>query len=151
MANSVSLSYAGIHNGRALSRTLIKMDNRSQKKVGKGGVSLPVVLMVDKGLASDRGMLANWLEQSRFLSCDAVDVFEAVEEMADFTVRDRPDVIVLDVDCCSENVDLVRTVLSSDRATPPILTLTKKNEKCLDLSALSARLDTLIPKQPLMH
>jgi DNA-binding response OmpR family regulator len=107
--------------------------------------------MVDKGMASERGELAKWLEKSRFLSCDAVNVFEAMEEVADYTVRDRPDVIVLDVECCSESVDLVRNVFAASRVDSPILTLTKKPEKCLDLRALSAHLNNLIPEKTPTH
>ena len=126
------------------------MGNRVTNTV-QGGRSLPVVLMIDKGMASERGELDKWLKKSRFLSRDAMNVFEAMEELADFTARDCPDVIVLDVDCCSESVDIVRNVLAASRVEPPILTLTKKSEKCLDLIALSAHLNTLIPETPQTH
>jgi glycosyltransferase A (GT-A) superfamily protein (DUF2064 family) len=116
--------------------------------------SLPVVLMVEKNMAGERQALADWLESSRFLASDAVDVFDAIEELADFTVRDRPDVIVLDVDCCSDNADLLRNIMTSGRNQPRILTFSSdvsRPKNCADLPTLSARLNTLIPEQPHSH
>ena len=104
--------------------------------------SLPIVLMIDKGLAADRRALAEWLSNSRFSSCDAVDIFEAIGEMADFTVRKCPDVIVLDCDPCRENIDLVQSVFESE-----VIRLSKKG----DLSAVVERLDTLIPATITTH
>ena len=104
--------------------------------------SLPIVLMIDKGLAADRHALAEWLSNSRFSSCDAVDIFDAIGEMADFTVQKRPDVIVLDCEPCSENIALVRSVCDSE-----VLKLSKKG----DLSAVVERLDTLIPETITTH
>src|SRR5689334_21133353 len=98
--------------------------------------SLPVVLMVEKNMAGERQALADWLESSRFLASDAVDVFDAIEELADFTVRDRPDVIVLDVDCCSDNADLLRNIMTSGRNQPRILTFSSdvsRPKNCADL------------------
>jgi len=108
--------------------------------------SLPVVLMIDKGLTAERRALAEWLNNSRFSACDAVDIFDAMGEMADFTVKQRPDVIILDCEPCRENIDLVRSVFDSE-----VLKLSKKplrsGRDCFegDLSAVTARLDTLIP------
>jgi DNA-binding response OmpR family regulator len=116
--------------------------------------SLPVVLMVEKNMAGERRALAEWLESSRFLACDATDVFDAIEELADFTVRDRPDIIVLDVDCCSENADLIRTIFTSGKNEPPILTFSSdagRSKNCPDLPALSDRLNSLIPEQLHSH
>jgi hypothetical protein len=104
--------------------------------------SLPIVLMIDKGLAADRRALAEWLSNSRFSSCDAVDIFEAIGEMADFTVQKRPDVIVLDCEPCRENIDLVQSVFQSE-----VIKLSKKG----DLSAVVERLDTLIPATVTTH
>jgi hypothetical protein len=116
--------------------------------------SLPVVLMVEKNMAGERQALADWLESSRFLACNAVDVFDAMEELADFTVCDRPDVIVLDVDSSSENADLLRSIMTSGRNEPRILTFSNdvsRSRNCSNLSALSAHLNTLIPEQSHSH
>lgn len=104
--------------------------------------SLPVVLMIDRGLVADRNALAEWLSNSRFSSCDAVDIFEAIEEIADFTVRKCPDVIVLNYEPGSQNMDLVRSVFGSE-----VIKFSNKG----DLSAVVERLDTLIPETITTH
>jgi hypothetical protein len=136
-------------------RKLFKMGNRIKNATKER--SLPVVLMVEKNMAAERKALAEWLESSRFLSCDAVDVFEAIEELADFTVRDRPEVIVLDTDPCSENLNLVRSMLRSGKCELSILTLSTTSHQvagdCFqgDLTAVRAHLDTLIPERSNTH
>jgi DNA-binding response OmpR family regulator len=110
--------------------------------------------MVEENMPAERRALTEWLASSGFLSCDAVDVFDAVEEIADFTVGECPDVIVLDVDCCSEKADLLRTIMRSGRNEPSILTYTREStlaKKGLDLTALSARLNTLITQRRAAH
>jgi len=115
--------------------------------------SLPVVLMIDKGMTAERRALAAWLADSRFSSCDAVDMFEVISEMADFTVRDNPDVIVLDTDPCNKNFALMRSILNGQGGSAPeILTLSDQNAKdhegfVGDLRAVAARLNFLIPER----
>jgi hypothetical protein len=115
--------------------------------------SLPIVLMIDRGLSAERRALTDWLRNSRFSTCDAADVFDAIEEMADFTVRDRPDIIVLDVEPGKENAAFVRSVFPSE-----ILKLSRTPAPTGtgdffegDLSAVADRLNTLIPEVLTTH
>ncbi len=104
--------------------------------------------------------MSEWLNESRFLFCSAGDVFDAIGEIADFTVRNRPEVIMLDVNCCHDDLALVQTMFKAaeNESDPTILALSKDsvatNDKgCYqgDLLALAARLETLIPPRTLTH
>src|SRR4051795_4048568 len=67
----------------------------------------PVVVMVERDDTGDGIAAREWVEQSSYNSCEAHDVFEAIEEIADFTMEFRPEVIVLDADCCEEEAEMV--------------------------------------------
>jgi hypothetical protein len=67
----------------------------------------PVVVMVEREDTGDGQVAREWVEQSSYNSCEAHDVFEAIEEMADFTMPFRPEVIVLDADCCEDEAEAV--------------------------------------------
>src|SRR4051812_4617279 len=71
----------------------------------------PVVLMVEREDTGDGVAAREWVEQSSYNSCEAHNVFEAIEEMADFTMPFRPDVIVLDADCCADEAQSVMHTL----------------------------------------
>jgi|GEM_PF-3492970 len=73
----------------------------------------PVVLVVDREISDDAATAKEWVEQSSYTSCEAHDVFEALEEMADFTTEFRPDVIVLDAECCEEEAEGVKHTLDA--------------------------------------
>jgi hypothetical protein len=65
----------------------------------------PVVVMVEREDTGDGVAAREWVEQSSYNSCEAHDIFEAIEEMADFTMEFRPDVIVLDADSCEDEAE----------------------------------------------
>jgi hypothetical protein len=71
----------------------------------------PVVVMVEREDSGDGQAAREWVEQSAYNSCEAHDVFEAIEEMADFTMEFRPEVIVLDADCCEDEAESVMHAL----------------------------------------
>ncbi len=55
-------------------------------------------------------MIRQWFEDSRFSTCEASNVFDALEQLSDFTIRKRPDVVLLDVECCEDEMPMVREV-----------------------------------------
>jgi CheY-like chemotaxis protein len=65
---------------------------------------------MDKETSGDQAMIRQWFEDSRFSTCEASNVFEALEQLSDFTIRTRPDVVLLDVDCCEDELPIVREV-----------------------------------------
>jgi DNA-binding response OmpR family regulator len=73
----------------------------------------PVVVMVEREDTGDGLAARRWVEQSSYNSCEARDVFEAIEEMSDFTTEHRPDVIVLDANCCDDEAESVISTLEA--------------------------------------
>jgi hypothetical protein len=73
----------------------------------------PVVVVVDREETVDGAAAREWVESSEYNSCEAHDVFEAIEEMADFTMPFRPEVIVLDADCCEDEAEIVKETLDA--------------------------------------
>jgi len=71
---------------------------------------MPVIVLMDKETSNDQAMIRQWFEESRFSTCEASNVFEALEHLSDFTIGSRPDVVLLDVDCCEDQLPIVREV-----------------------------------------
>jgi DNA-binding response OmpR family regulator len=72
--------------------------------------SVPVIVLMDKDSSNDQAMIRQWFEDSRFATYESSNVFEALEQLSDFTIRKRPDVVLLDVDCCEDDLSIVREV-----------------------------------------
>jgi hypothetical protein len=107
---------------------------------------MPVIVLMDKETSGDHMMIREWFENSRFSTCEASNVFDALEQLSDFTMRNRPDVVLLDVDCCEEQLPLVKNV-----ADLPTVTIAGDGKKVAnkyfhaDLGKVASRLDELIP------
>jgi len=124
---------------------------------------MPVIVLMDKESSDDRSAVIEWFENSRFLTREAADVFEALEEMSDFTTAMRPDVILLDVESCDGDFQLVHDTMepSTNSHDLPILALTADevrretglSRSCFrgSLGQVAAHLDKLIPKPNLSH
>ena len=85
----------------------------------------PVVVMVER---EETSHTREWVEQSEYNSCEAHDVFEAIEEMADITMPFRPEVIVLDAECCETEAETVHHTLEEihlSDATVPVLAVSE--------------------------
>lgn len=117
-----------------------------------------VIVMVEADNSNDRNDIHKWFEDSRFNVFDAINIFDALEAVSDFTVRDRPDVVLLNVDCCDNDLPLIFTTFAaaSPDANPQILGVKTKldgwsGESCCkgDLAHVAARLDRLIPERSL--
>jgi len=87
----------------------------------------PVVVMVEREKA-DGEAAREWVEQSPYTSCEAHDVFEAIEEMADVTMPYRPDVIVLDADRPDAEVLHTLEVVHPNEASVQVLTVSEPDE-----------------------
>jgi DNA-binding NtrC family response regulator len=57
----------------------------------------PVVLLIDRQ-GHENGLLEQWLKANEFCTHVASDIFDALEEINDFTVRRCADVILLEID-----------------------------------------------------
>lgn len=114
---------------------------------------IPVILLMDNEVSTERTAVREWFENSRFATLKASDVFEALEEISDFTMKKRPDVILVDVDCCDDELPIMRSMTALDDL--PIMALssdpsthrTQFVDGCFqgDLGQVVSHLDELIP------
>ena len=113
-----------------------------------------VILLLDNDSA-DCDYIREWFAESRFQTSNAQDVFEAIEAISDFTIRDRPDVVLLPVDSPIADYDLVRELVQTAPGEPdhPIIALSKKKGPagCADFfggdfTEVTARLESIIPR-----
>jgi CheY-like chemotaxis protein len=100
---------------------------------------MPVILLMDKHSPAERKDVREWFENSRFLTLEASNVFEALEEISDFTIEKRPDVVLLDVDCCEDDLPRVRDMTGFDDTAIMALSPTRP------LSQVKTYLDKMIP------
>ena len=114
---------------------------------------LPVILLLD-GNAVDKEFIKNWFKKSRFSTSETIDIFQALEELSDFTVRCRPDVILLEVNSLTEDFLAVKKMVqtSSGKCEFPIFALSDSGEiinhkECFEgnLTQLKTQLNKMIP------
>lgn len=101
----------------------------------------PCVLFVNgTDNTSDYESVCRWLSKSRFQTYEAADIFDALEEMYDFTGFEMPNVIVVHG---SEGVDAL-SGLVDDRVV--FFSSGSRRPGCVkDLRQLADRLDTYFP------
>lgn len=90
-----------------------------------------------------------WLEASRFTTSEVADAFQALEQISDFTVRDRPDVIFLHVDSIADELAFMRNIVATASNEPdvPIIGISGDETAGSDsISSLASRLGQLIPQ-----
>lgn len=113
-----------------------------------------VILLLDEK-AEDNSYIKQRFQESRFLTFEATDIFQALEDISDFTVRSRPDVVLLEVASLSEDFlfvsEMVQTSLGKDQLAIFALSDTGKivnSKECFEgnLMQLEAELDKMIPK-----
>lgn len=122
---------------------------------------LPAILLIadDK---HDRVPEKEWLKKSRFRTWEAMNVFDALEGMTDFTLKNRPDVVVLNVESMRMEFDLVLGLLLNGAANEsefPIFVLSAeprmiRNNDVFEgnFTEIVAQLEELVPQTgPLLH
>ena len=114
---------------------------------------LPVILLLD-GNTVDKEFIKNWFKKSRFSTSETIDIFQALEELSDFTVRCRPDVILLEVSSMTEDFFAVKKMVqtSSGECEFPIFALSDSgkiinHKECFEgnLAQLKTQLNKIIP------
>lgn len=119
----------------------------------KSKAQLPVILLLDDGSSADKAFVRSWLDQSRFNTSVAHDIFGALEELSDFTMATRPDVICLNVSADTGQASLLREMVSmtAGQLDAAIISMAgtpapgRTDGIAADLRAVEARLETLIP------
>lgn len=119
-----------------------------------GKAHSPVILLLENGASADGDFIRQWLFDSRFMTSEACDAFEVLEEMSDFTTRERPDVIILNVESSDADFHSIRRIVNSagDDPDPAIISMTPSFAKpgkddfyASDLRQVAARLEKLLP------
>jgi hypothetical protein len=109
----------------------------------------PVVLILEKQCPVDAQAVRDWCESSGFQACETDNIFEALEEMSDFTTRDRPDVILLDVESCDSEFPAIRNIFDSQGENVSIYSfgssgIAADNDRHIDTGAVALRLESMI-------
>ena len=96
-----------------------------------------------------------WLENSRFSAHEATNVFQALEDVSDFSVRDAPDVVYCHVDRIEAEMQMLQNMLLTTAGDSCASVLAfPENEpqseyaKAERLGGLERTLDRLIPCSP---
>ncbi len=114
-----------------------------------------IILLLDGKSATDNKLVKNWLRKSRFLTNETTDIFQALEEISDFTVRSRPDVVLLEVNSLKEEFSIIQKMMQSlsGKCEYLIFALTDSgkiinDKKCFEgnLAQVKVQLDKMIPK-----
>jgi hypothetical protein len=114
----------------------------------------PVILLLDGSTSGDNQFIKRWFQKSRFVTCEATDIFEALEDVSDFTTFQRPDVILLEVKSIPKDFYVVKKMIQTPAGETemPIFAFSENgnlvnDESCFEgnLAQLEARLDRMIP------
>lgn len=112
----------------------------------------PVILLLGKRLKTNDEVDA-WLAKSRFSAHEATDVFQALERISDFTVREAPDVVYLHVDGLEIEKAMLERMLATTvgDACASVIAYPNREEQSEQASAdrfvsLARQLDKLIPE-----
>ncbi len=120
-----------------------------------------VILLLDGKTGDDNVFIKEWFEKSRFSTYEAVDVFQAFEELSDFTMRCRPDVILIEVGSLSKNFLVIQNTVQtlSGEIEFPLFALNDEGKSEIDsancfaanLDELEIKLDRIFPKPSYAH
>jgi chemotaxis response regulator CheB len=86
------------------------------------------VLLLDRK-ASQKNHVQDWLSKNGLVTWMANDVSHAIEELSDFTVRNRPDVVLLEVAFLADSFDALQSTFNvlSPEEKVTVLGLTNQN------------------------
>jgi|SRR5215207_6550591 len=104
----------------------------------------PVILLLGP---SENDKVDQWLERSPYSTSEVSDSFQALEQISDFTVRNRPDVIFFHVDSVADELLFMQAIVATDESEIPVIGFSAHEKPDVDtLDALAARLFQLIPQ-----
>jgi hypothetical protein len=113
----------------------------------------PVILLLGRRTPTNRPV-DEWLAASRYCVSEATDVFQALEQLSDFTLRDRPDVVFLHVDSDTSDLEFIQTLIATAEGEPdvPVINFADgamvqdESEFEKALAGLACQLDKFIPE-----
>jgi len=113
----------------------------------------PVILLLGKRVTS-QDEVDTWLEESPYSICEATNVFQALEQISDFTVGETPDVVYLHVDRIEADLEMLENILSAsngDFHASVISYSTPEAQRTSGLGSLAQQLERLIPTDHLCN
>ena len=114
----------------------------------------PVILLLDGSPSADNKFIKRWFRRSRFLTCEAENIFDALEEISDFTKSERPDVVLLEVASMPDDFQIIKRMTQTHSGPSELLIFAfSEGEKVVNdgdcfegnLAQLEARLNVMIP------
>lgn len=120
----------------------------------QAGGKQPLILLVDE-LTEDSNSIKNWLNDNSYQTQEAANIFEAIEEISDFTVRECPDVILLSINPLSTDLKLVEEMFDDESGSDelPVYVLSKtlkitnkKNRSAENIGQLQIKINESLPK-----
>ncbi len=115
---------------------------------------LPAILLLGKQ-DSANSFVKIWFEKSRFRTVETTDIFQVLEEISDFTVVQRPDVILLEEISIQSDLSTINEFVQSSlsESNLPLFALLKSGnfinlDKSFEgnLHQLEAELEKIIPQ-----
>lgn len=73
----------------------------------------PAILLLEGDAQNTNDSVKRWFEESRFATREAADLLDLLEEISDFTVRERPDVFLVEVDCISDDLSAIKEFIQT--------------------------------------
>lgn len=113
------------------------------------------ILMLSSMSNTEHGEIKKWFENSRFLTSEATDIFQALEIISDFTIRQCPEVVLLDVDSFADDFPFINKMVSvmTIDGEISILALSDsgkkiKNKNCFEgnFAEVRTQLDKILPE-----
>jgi len=92
-----------------------------------------------------------WLAESHYSTCEATNVFQALEEISDFTVGESPDVVFLRVDRLQNDLKMLEQMLDTSTGDVHASVIAFPEKGSLPdsgLGILARQLERLIPRGP---
>ena len=86
------------------------------------------LLLLD-GAAAPGNSFQTWCTEKGLVAWAANDVCHAIEEISDYTVAKRPDVVMLEVAMLMESYDTLKTVLGADGGKNDVTVVALGNQK----------------------
>ena len=111
---------------------------------------LPVILLLGKRRSS-HDEVDEWLAGSQYSTCEALNVFQALEEISDFTVGSSPDVVFLHVDRLQTELEVLKNMLDACAGDVHASVIAFADRGALpesNVSFLAQQLEKLIPEGP---
>ena len=117
----------------------------------------PVILLLGKRMNS-QDEVDTWLEESPYSICEATNVFQALEQVSDFTVGKTPDVVFLHVDRIEADLAMLENILLAANGDfhASVIAYSRPEEQRITndtsgLGSLAQQLERLIPADHLCN